>query len=146
MGEAPELCVVDDMAGLLARLPMTIRARHIVPVEVASEARDPETRGFLEWALEAGLVELAEPGSTGEPAGLPERLRARLSRADLAVLRAALEARGRCARVAVATDDYALQEAAALLGLDVITVRYPGSRVVRRWRASRRRGGGSSRS
>lgn len=132
-------CVVDDMAGLLARLPMSLRARHLVPREVAEEARDPETRWFLEWAVDAGLVEIVE-SRAGEVPGVPGRLLERLSPADRAVLAVALEARRECSRVLVATDDYALQEAARLLGLGVVRIRYPGSRAVRGGPGGPRRG------
>ena len=136
----PGDCVVDDLAGLLARLPMSLRARHLVPAEVAGEARDPETRWFLEWARDAGLLEVVEAPGVGLEGLVPRRLLERLSPADRAVLALALRLRGECDRVLVATDDYALQEAAALLGLGVVRIRYPGSRALRGARGGSGRG------
>jgi len=128
------------VAGVLAGLPRSLRARHLVPAEVAGEVRDRESRELLEWMIEAGLVEVVEAPVGGVERLLPARLASRLSRADLAVLAVALEARrGGCGRVLVATDDYALQEAAVLLGLEVVPVRYRGSRVL--GRGKRVRGG-----
>ncbi len=143
---ALEQCIVDDVAAILAGLPMSLRARHLIPESVAAEVIDRESRERLEFMLESGLARLVEDPPVERVASmLPGRLASKLSRADLTVLAVALEARGECGSVAVATDDYALQEAAATLGFGVVRVRYPGSRVVRKW-ASKRRGGGSSKS
>ncbi len=124
-----ERCIVHDVAALIARLPLVIRARHYTTPLVAEEVRDAESRQGLEFMVETGVLEIAEPG--GPPPSLPKRLADKLSGPDKSLLALAYKLRGECSEVALATDDYALQEAAARLGIKVVRVRYPGSRALR---------------
>jgi len=100
---------------------------------VAGEVRDSESRRVLEMMVATGKLEVVEvsPGEARRVLRrLPARLARKLSLPDASLLHLALSLEG-CGRVVVATDDYALQEAASLLGLGVVRVRYRGSRRLR---------------
>lgn len=120
-------CIADDVAGILARLPMTMPGRHYTTRRVAGEIIDRESREALDFMLEAGLLEVVDQ----EPHQLnvPGSLKSRLSASDVSLLSLALRLKSTCGTVYVATDDYALQEAAALLGLKPLPVRYKGARI-----------------
>ena len=120
-------CIVDDVPAIMARLPQTVRARHYTTSLVAGEVRDRESSQGLEFMLEAGLLEVRDPQASYPR--IPWRLEARLSQADKSLLALAAELARECGSVAIATDDYALQEAAVRLGLGVLKVRYRGARI-----------------
>jgi len=120
-------CIVDDVPAIMARLPQTVRARHYTTSLVAGEVRDRESSQGLEFMVEAGLLEVRDP-RVNHPR-IPRRLEARLSQADKSLLALAAELAQECGSVAIATDDYALQEAAVRLGLGVLKVRYRGARI-----------------
>ena len=120
-------CIVDDVPAIMARLPQTVRARHYTTSLVAGEVRDRESSQGLEFMLEAGLLEVRDP-RVSHPR-IPWRLEARLSQADKSLLALAAELARECGSVAIATDDYALQEAAVRLGFGVLKVRYRGARI-----------------
>ncbi len=129
MAGGPVDCIVDDVAAIIARLPMTLRAKHYTTDKVAGEVLDSESRSSLEFMVEAGLIEVVEDPETSLDLATPGSRR--LSEADKSLLRLAASLRGKCKSIAIATDDYSLQEAAARLGFKVITVRYRGARSVR---------------
>lgn len=120
-------CVADDVAGIIARLPMTMPGRHYTTRRVVGEVIDRESRESLEFMIEAGLIEVVDQ----EPLqlNLPASLKSKLSATDVSLLVLALSLKSSCGGVYVATDDYALQEAALLLGLKPLPVRYKGARV-----------------
>ena len=133
-------CVVDDTPALIARLPMSLPARHYTTREVLGEVRDRESRGLLELVLGSGLIEVRDPPRElvlQALSQLPRRLADKLSGPDATLLALALSLRDECDSVAVATDDYALQEAAARLGFVPIGIRYRGARSLRHGRGGR---------
>ena len=128
-------CVVDDTPALIARLPLSLPARHYTTGEILREVRDRESRELLELVLGSGLIEVRDPPRKlvlQALSHLPRRLAEKLSGPDASLLALALSLRDECGSVAVATDDYALQEAAARLGFVPIGIRYRGARSLRR--------------
>jgi len=129
--------VVDDTGALLARLPLSLPAEHYTTPGVVSEVKDRESREGLEALIDYGVLEVVEPprGYIGRVLEEARRrgLASRLSRVDLEVLALALYLRDShpAKRVAVASDDYAIQSLAVKLGIEVIRVRYPGVREAR---------------
>lgn len=123
-------CVVNDVAAIMARLPLSMPARHYTTPQVEIEVIDRESREGLLFMLDSGRLVIREPGRV--EVKLPDRLLSRLSPADISLLRLALTLMEECGRVYLATDDYALQEAAVRLGIEALPVRYRGARVARR--------------
>ena len=128
-------CVVDDTGALIMGLPYRLPARHLAPPAVLGEVRDRDSRRAVEELLELGRLEEAEPPAwaleEARAAARRARVHARLSDADLQALALAIAASRECPSTALATDDYALQAAAARAGVRVITIRYPGAREAR---------------
>lgn len=119
-------CIVNDVAAIIARLPMFIRAAHYTTRGVADEILDEESRKGLGFMVETGLLAIEEPGVSDLT--LPRKLREKLSDADLSLLHLAFKIRENCDEIHIATDDYALQEAAVKLGFKPLPVRYRGAR------------------
>ncbi len=143
--------VVDDTGALISALPRRLPARHLTTPKVVVEVRDRESRRILEEMLEAGLLEVEEPGpewlEEAREAARKAGVEHRLSQADLEVLALALSLGP---GTLLATDDYSLQRAAAAAGLRIVPVRYPGieearggARRGRRRRGARRGGRGA---
>ena len=134
------LCIVDDMPALLARLPMSLPARHYTTSFIIYEVKDLESREAMNLVLGAGLIEVRDPPEDlidETLRRLPPGLAKRLSRSDASILALALILAGECGDIAVATDDYSLQEAETRLGFKVIRIRYRGARSLRRGRGGR---------
>lgn len=126
------LIVVNDTGAILAGLPMSLPAKHVAPEQVVHEVIDRESRELLTMMLETQRLDILDVDSDSfmkaRSLAIRKRRLNRLSNTDLSVLALAISIRGRCpeSRVLVATDDYTLQEAVRLAGLDFITVRYRG--------------------
>ncbi|WP_228546789.1 NOB1 family endonuclease [Hyperthermus butylicus] len=133
--DALELVYVLDTTAFIARWPLYApRGRMYTTSLVLGEVRDPSSREGLELALSLGRVEVRDPspGSIRRVEKLAARhgLHVSLSRTDLSVLALALELAGEGRRVVVVTDDYSVQNLAALLGLEYRSLRTRGiSRV-----------------
>lgn len=123
-------CMVDDVAAIIARLPMTMPGRHYTTSTVESEIIDRESREGLEFMIDSDLITIVEAPKV--ELNISKRLLSKLSKADVSLLALALKLREECEEVHIATDDYALQEAAVKLGVKIIPVRYRGARIVRK--------------
>ncbi len=128
--------VVLDTGALLAGLQLRLPGPSLTTDLVVSEVRDPESTALLERSLEAGKLSVISPN----PAYIEEAVRlarsagtlARLSRADLSVIGAALEIRDCGKEVFVASDDYSVQLTAVAANIGVVPVRYRGVSEARR--------------
>ncbi|MCI4459725.1 MAG: hypothetical protein JHC13_02330 [Acidilobus sp.] len=134
IGDVEGVVVLDAgalFAGVQLRLPLSVTTSLVV-----DEVRDEGSRTDLERALEAGKLLVIDPEQEfiEEAIGVARSARTleRLSRADLGVIALALEVRGCGKKVAVASDDYAVQVTALRAGLEVIPVRYRGVREAKR--------------
>lgn len=125
-----EKCIVDDVVAIIARLPMTMPGRHYTTSIVEGEVIDRESREGLQFMIGSGLITVVE--APGAELSISRRLLSKLSKADVSLLALALKLREECEEVHIATDDYALQEAAVKLGFKIIPVRYRGARIVRK--------------
>ncbi len=126
------IIVVNDTGAILAGLPMSLPAKHVTTRKIVNEVIDRESRELLSMMIETQRLDIVDVDShsfmTAKSSAIRKRGLNRLSNADLSVLALAISIKEKCpeSRVLVATDDYALQEAVRLAGLDFITVRYRG--------------------
>ncbi len=126
------IIVVNDTGAILAGLPMSLPAKHVTTEQVVHEVIDRESRELLSMMLETQRLDILSVDSDSfmkaRSLAIRKRRLNRLSNTDLSVLALAISIREMCpeSRVLVATDDYTLQEAVRLAGLDFITVRYRG--------------------
>ncbi|ALL01921.1 hypothetical protein Pyrde_1878 [Pyrodictium delaneyi] len=105
---------------------------------VIEEVRDQASREGLELALGLGRLEVRDPSPEALKRAVREAakagLHASLSRTDLSVAALALELRQQGYRVIVVTDDYALQNLVAKLGLEYKPLRTRGITRVESYR------------
>ncbi|NOZ31211.1 MAG: hypothetical protein GXO68_04600 [Crenarchaeota archaeon] len=125
-----EKCIIDDVVAIIARLPMTMPGRHYTTSIVEGEVIDRESKEGLQFMVDSGLITIVEAPEV--ELSIPKRLLSKLSKADVSLLALAVKLREECEEVHIATDDYALQEAAVKLGVKIIPVRYRGARIVRK--------------
>jgi UPF0271 protein len=129
------LVYVLDTTALIARWLLYAPTRGFTTSLVAAEARDQASREGLETALQLGRLEIRDPS----PRFLAEArrqaarlgLHSSLSEADLSVAALALELRSQGNEVVVVTDDYALQNLVASLGMRFQPLRTKGIRETR---------------
>jgi len=105
---------------------------------VVEEVRDQASREGLELALGLGRLEVRDPSLEALKRAAREAARAglhtSLSRTDLSVAALALELHQQGHRVVVVTDDYALQNLVARLGLEYRPLRTRGITRVESYR------------
>jgi len=121
---------VLDTPGFFAGLPLKAPGVYYTTLGVVEEVRDEESRRVLENSMAAGRLVVAKP--SGESV---ERVKAKaveigesisLSATDLEVAALAWELSLRNRDVVVFTDDYALQNLLAHLGINVYSIRTRG--------------------
>ncbi len=129
---------VLDTTAFLAGLPLQAGDALFYTVPgVLEEVRDSESRARLETALSIGRVRVVAP----PPEAVRRAIEASealgehgsLSRTDIEVAALALHLRGEGLEVVVVTDDYALQNLVAQLGLAFMPLRTRGIRGGRRY-------------
>ncbi len=122
--------IVADTPTVLTGKVLFMPGRVVAPMSVGSEVKDSESMRILETAVTSGRLELVEPPpkafSKARDIAKGLRLLHVLSKTDLEVLALAIDFMEKGCRVAVATDDYALQRAAARVGLSIVKLRYRG--------------------
>ncbi|MEB3760779.1 MAG: hypothetical protein GSR72_05145 [Desulfurococcales archaeon] len=129
-----QIIIVNDTGAILAGLPLSLPAKHVTTEQVVSEVIDRESRQLLSTMIETQRLNVLSTDSNSlmKAKILTKKSRRliKLSKTDLSVLALALSIRERCpeSRVLVATDDYTLQEAVRIAGLEFITIRYKGIR------------------
>ncbi len=131
--------LVLDTAAFLARLQLSLYGIDMVTTpRVVEEVKDLESRLGLEISFEVSRVRVEKPSR--ESIELAKRVARevgvleRLSETDLEVLALALEMRNRGVRVAIATDDYSVQNAAAYAGIGFIPIKTRGIESVKRFK------------
>ena len=130
-GSRPTRIIVLDTAAFLARLQLSLYGVELVTTpSVIEEVKDFESRLGLELSLEVSRVSVEEPSAeaidrarrAASELGVLERL----SRTDLEVLALALDKARSGAEVAIATDDYSVQNVATYLGLRFLPIKTRG--------------------
>ncbi len=126
------LVYVVDTTALLAKWVLHVPARIYTTPDVVAEARDAESRAATETALELGRLEAITPPEWAVREALEAArrigLHTSLSETDLSVAALALYFTRQGHRVVIVTDDYALQNLAASLGLSFMPLRTRGIR------------------
>ncbi len=121
---------VLDTTAFLAALPLMLNARMYTVPRVIEEVRDPESRARLETALSLGRVEVVEPRECyrwrARRAAVKHGLHGSLSDTDVDVAALALQLRDEGFEPITVTDDYALQNLLANLGLAFQALRTRG--------------------
>jgi UPF0271 protein len=122
---------VLDTTAFIARWPLYApRGRMYTTSLVVSEVRDEYSRVGLQIALELGRVEIRDPMPSTlrkvEREAARRGLHVTLSKTDISVLALALELSREHGRVIVVSDDYAVENMAAILGLDFKPLRTRG--------------------
>ncbi len=129
-----QIIIVNDTGAILAGLPLSLPAKHVTTEQVVSEVIDRESRQLLSTMIETQRLNVLGTDSSSlmkaKILAKKSRRLIKLSETDLSVLALALTIREQCpeSRVLVATDDYTLQEAVRIAGLEFITIRYKGIR------------------
>ncbi|KSW11513.1 DNA-binding protein [Pyrodictium occultum] len=127
-----EKAYVLDTTAFIARWPLYApgSGRLYTTSLVVEEVRDSWSREGLELALGLGRVEVRDPRPAALRRVLREAARAglhsSLSRTDTSVAALALELAEEGLPVVVVTDDYAVQNLAAILGLEYMPLRTRG--------------------
>jgi UPF0271 protein len=130
--------LVLDTTAFLAGLPLQLHVAKLYTVpDVIEEVKDSESRAALETALELGRVEVAEPPPHTVRRVVRESERigehGALSQTDIRVAALALHLKEQGLDVVVVTDDYALQNLVAHLGLKYVPLRTRGIERSRRY-------------
>jgi len=127
--------VIHDTGSLISGTPMRLplyTTLNLTTPGVVKEVRDKESSALLERMLSMGILSVEEPSQHGVEqawkAARRARVERRLSRTDIEVLALAIDKAREGNDVMVATDDYALQEAARKAGLRFLPIRYRGIR------------------
>jgi len=123
--------LVLDTTAFLAALPLMLyTARLVAPPRVVEEVRDRESRERLEVAAILDRVEVLEPAERYRwrvrRAAVRLGLHASLSETDVDVAALALQLRDEGEDVTVVTDDYALQNLLAKMGVGYMPLRTRG--------------------
>jgi len=127
---------VLDTAAFLARLQLSLYGVELVTTpSVIEEVRDFESRLGLEISLEVSRVSVEEPSrdsiEVARRAASELGALEKLSRTDVDVLALAIDKARSGLEVAIATDDYSLQNVASYLGLAFLPVKTRGISSVR---------------
>ncbi|NPA96128.1 MAG: DNA-binding protein [Crenarchaeota archaeon] len=125
-----------DTAAFLARLQLSLYGVELVTTpSVIEEVRDFESRLGLEISLEVSRVSVEEPSrdsiEVARRAASELGALEKLSRTDVDVLALAIDKARSGLEVAIATDDYSLQNVASYLGLAFLPVKTRGISSVR---------------
>ncbi len=130
--------LVLDTTAFIAALPLMVyTARLVAPPRVIEEVRDRESRERLEVAALLDRVEVLEPEEGArrrvKRAAVKLGLHGSLSETDVDVAALALQLREQGEDVTVVTDDYALQNLLAKLGVEYMALRTRGIREAREY-------------
>ncbi|AEM38909.1 Nucleotide binding protein PINc [Pyrolobus fumarii 1A] len=129
--------MVLDTTAFLAGLPLMLYGvRLVAPPSVIEEVRDDESRSRLETAMLLERVEVVKPREKYKwrvkRAAVKVGVHGSLSETDVEVAALALQLKEEGLEVEVVTDDYALQNLLASLGVSYRSLRTRGiSRLVR---------------
>lgn len=123
-----EAVVVFDTSAFLAGLHLLISGRIITIEEVIREVKDSYSSERLSYGLEANRIEVREVRDLKVAERIPKQLRERLSSTDIKLIQLAYEEKSFGKRVLVFTDDYAVQKALSILGIEFRPVRHRGIR------------------
>ncbi len=134
-----ELVLVLDTAAFLAGVQLLLYSHRLATVpRVLEEVKDSESVLRLEIAIEASRIEVVEPleeyRRRAENVTEDVGARGKLSQTDIDVLALALQLRDSGCRVIIVTDDYTLQNVAALSGIEFRPVKTMGIRKPRRFK------------
>ncbi len=134
-----ELVLVLDTAAFLAGVQLLLYSHRLATVpRVLEEVKDSESVLRLEIAIEASRIEVVEPlekyRRRAENVAEDVGARGKLSQTDIDVLALALQLRDAGCRVIIVTDDYTLQNVAALTGIEFQPVKTMGIRKPRRFK------------
>ena len=127
--------VLDTSAVIAGFTPGLAEARQVTVQEVLDEARDLCSKLELETAVLAGKVRVMVP-SDKAIAEVHERVGRTgdvVSETDVKLLAVALDLREAGEEPELVTDDYAIQNLAALLGIAYRKIAMPGIKEVLRW-------------